>query len=140
MVRVLLEWPCQTNQTSTIRRCDVDYTMNAIQLALLLGHMDIARLLVLSGCDLQSVTYLKRFIVGDEIPFSLLRNLEFFEWLQDLANNPVPLLDACVRCVRQVLVGSLKAKVQSLPVPGKIKDMITLTNSLDCPGTFSFAK
>ncbi|XP_064615683.1 ankyrin repeat, PH and SEC7 domain containing protein secG-like [Liolophura sinensis] len=140
VVRVLLEWPCQTNQMSIVHRCDVDYTMDALQLALLLGHMEIARLLVLSGCSLQSVRYLKRFIVGEEIPFSLQRNPEFFEWLQDLASNPVPLLEACVRCVRKVLVGSLQSKVECLPVPNQIKDMITVANSLDCSDTFSFVK
>lgn len=128
--RVFLKWNCNLFPKGRIQRRRQDYCLDAFEISVFLGHLEMARTLVMAGYGLERIGYLKNVSCKEDLPESLQTNPDLLDWLRAVANNPRPLSEECVFCIRRVLGKDVERKVSRLPLPSKTKDLITLSHVL----------
>ncbi|XP_064614737.1 serine/threonine-protein phosphatase 6 regulatory ankyrin repeat subunit C-like isoform X2 [Liolophura sinensis] len=128
--RVFLKWNCNLSPKGRIQRRRQDYCLDAFEISVFLGHLEMTRTLVMTGYGLQRIGYLKNVWCTENLPVSLQENPDLLDWLRTVANNPRSLSEECAFCIRRVLGKDVEQRVSTLPLPSKSKDLITLSDVL----------
>lgn len=92
------------------------------------GHFQIAELIVIAGYNLQEEAYL--FTDDDQVPDTLLCNIDFWMWLCQFTKNPMPLLLQCRRSIHRCLGKQTVHSVDGLPLPPRLRDFILLKDTV----------
>ncbi|XP_055955079.1 ankyrin repeat and SOCS box protein 16 isoform X3 [Patella vulgata] len=110
------------------KREHVEYFFDSMEFAVDDGKFDLVKLFYDVGYNLSNLKYL--FGKGN-IPKALLDNPEMHEWLKLSSGSPRSLLDISIKNVREFLGLMPCEKVEKLPIPTKLKDMLLLKHILD---------
>lgn len=78
-------------------------------------------MLLLAGCDLSSEHYLWD---QRDVPVTLMNNLEFWSWLDNVRCTPRSLQFLCRRLFRHQLGIDIVAKLDTMMVPKMLKDYL----------------
>ena len=104
---------------------DDEFHTTAVEIALKRGHLDIAELIVKSGCDMKRLSHL---ITSSSVSSRLVASNEgqrLFQKLLTLCRNPLPLLSRCRYVIRNHMSGKGFAwDVDSLLIPTTLKRYI----------------
>ncbi|XP_067670618.1 ankyrin repeat domain-containing protein 50-like [Haliotis asinina] len=135
-LKTLLEWNVRTDIPGLIykRRENKEYTVDPFELAIMEGHLDIAKILISAGYKKYHKPYL---FDKAPLPKTLQQNPEMFHWLLTKASCPDTLLNLLIFSCRALLGKNVKLAVKKLPVPARIRGMIALAELLDIKDNFS---
>ena len=97
--------------------------MTPFRYAVTLEYWHFAEMLVFAGYDLHHEQYL---LTNEDVPVALILNCEFWTRLLERLATPTPLCVSCRNYIRHILKMPLKPKVDSLPIPSKLKDFLML--------------
>lgn len=98
-------------------------TSNPLVAALNQRHLAIARLLVLAGCDCKP---LLDWLMEISPSAWTEENASDLHWLKTRTDCPRTLASNCCITIRRLLGRHIQKNVYQLPLPNKIKDMISL--------------
>ncbi len=96
--------------------------LNPFQCAVVMGHLDIAKLLVNAGYHVTQETILW---TNENVADSLLLNTEFWSWLREVVSEPLSLLEMCRRYLKALLGFQIRRHVSSLPIPPLLRSFLT---------------
>ncbi len=96
--------------------------LNPFQCAVVMGHLDIAKLLVHAGYHVTQETFLW---TNENIADSLVLNTEFWSWLREVVSEPVSLLETCRKYLKKQLGFQIRRHVSSLPIPPLLRSFLT---------------
>ncbi len=96
--------------------------LNPFQCAVVMGHLDIAKLLVHAGYHVTQDTILW---TNENVADSLLLNTEFWSWLREVVSEPLSLLEMCRRYLKELLGFQIRRHVSSLPIPPLLRSFLT---------------
>ena len=101
---------------------DDEFHTTAVEIALKRGHLEIAELIVYSGCDMRRLaTLLYSATVASRLVSSIEGKCLFHDLLV-MTRNPLPLRNACCYKIRSVMSGIEFAwNVDTLPIPTCLK-------------------
>ncbi|XP_046568869.1 serine/threonine-protein phosphatase 6 regulatory ankyrin repeat subunit C-like [Haliotis rubra] len=128
-VRTLIEWNCKLDLQGQFywRRDDFEYTVDPFELAIMLGYLNIARLLVEAGYQ----RYQKPYVFDRApLPRSLRENPDMLEWLKEKCSVPESLTTLAVYTLRRCIGRDIVSKVRNLPLPPKLRRMLVLKDLL----------
>lgn len=122
-VKELVAWNCHLNIKGRITKRREQYIFDPFELAIFLGNFEFVKFLCFSGYNIKSLMYL---YTGADIPNTLDDNPEMLVWLREQALSPPSLFRVTLLTLRACLGPSIKSKVNSLPLPSRLKNSIIL--------------
>lgn len=98
-------------------------TMTPFYCALFKGYKQFAVLLVYAGYTLKKERYLW---TNQNVPTILVKDLEFWLWLKEVAASPLSLMTICRNVIRRSLGAHIRMKMDALFLPKAIKKFLLL--------------
>ena len=125
----LMEYNCRMAVSGEISLDGEKTCVNPFQCCILRENFQFAEMMVNCGYDLRNENYLW---TNDEVPTQLVLNTDFWMWLIQSVVNPKTLLFTTIMYLRDFFRFPLKEKLDKLPVPNRIKEMIMFKHVHQC--------
>ena len=119
-------------QSNCALRCDQSvcrgpHVSNPLVAALDKRRMDIAKVLLIGGCDAEP---LSDWLFGLPTSTWTEENTKYLEWLTSFVQNPKALSQMCRLVIRRVIGRHVLTSVADLPLPNPLKDFISMNDLL----------